>query len=247
MILSKTEYIQKMKGLLPDNSRQEISPEDLRTALIDLTDSVVNFLDGKIITADNFSSVETRSTKAGLFTLDKLDQPHRTTVDNSAFGYSALFGNYTGYENTALGSHSLSCNLMGRGNTAAGFQSLAGNTVGTGNIGVGSFSLNNNKAGNLNIAIGHGAGYYHTNGDNYRFYLGSFDVNAASMCDIDDDPVTTGPAPLLFGDLHPDSHRLAIGTNELHNFGMLQVSGDITPTIHNYSSLGTNWYAHKTN
>ena len=68
MILSKTEYIQKMKGLLPDNSRQEISPEDLRTALIDLTDSVVNFLDGQIITADNFSSVETRSTKAGLFT-----------------------------------------------------------------------------------------------------------------------------------------------------------------------------------
>jgi len=239
MILSKTEYIQKMKGLLPDNSRQEISPEDLRTTLIDLTDSVVNFLDGQIITADNFASAETRSTKAGLLTLDKLDQPYRTTVDNSAFGYSALFGNYTGYENTALGSHSLSCNLMGRGNTAAGFQSLAGNTVGTGNIGVGSFSLNNNKAGNLNIAIGHGAGYYHTNGDNYRFYLGSFDVNAASMCDIDEDPVTTGPAPLLFGDLNPTSHRLAIGTNELHDFGMLQVSGDVTPTIHNGSSLGT--------
>ena len=92
MILSKTEYIRKMQGLLPDNSRQEISPEDLRTTLVDLVDSVANFLDGQIITADNFGSVDTRSTKAGLHAIDKFDQPNRSTVDNSAFGYSALFG-----------------------------------------------------------------------------------------------------------------------------------------------------------
>ena len=210
MILTKSEYIQKMQGLLPDNSRQLISPEDLRTSLVDLVDSVGNFLEDRVITSQNFASIETRSTKAGLLSIDKYDQPNRTTVDNSAFGYSALFGNYTGSGNTALGSHSLSCNLTGAGNTAAGFQSLAGNTIGSGNVGFGSYTLNNNKKGHFNIAIGHGAGYYITNGDNYKFYLGSHDVDVTSMCDGDEIPVTTGPAPLMFGDMTPTNLRLAI-------------------------------------
>ena len=45
-ILSKSEYIAKINGLLPDNSTQQISPEDLRESLVDLIDSVHLFLDG---------------------------------------------------------------------------------------------------------------------------------------------------------------------------------------------------------
>ena len=72
MILSKSEYLQKMQGLLPDNSRQEISPEDLRTTLSDLVDSVGNFLHGNVITSENFASIETRSTQAGFLSINFL-------------------------------------------------------------------------------------------------------------------------------------------------------------------------------
>ena len=45
MILSKSEYISSINVLLKDNSTQEISPADVRNSLIDLVDSVHNFLD----------------------------------------------------------------------------------------------------------------------------------------------------------------------------------------------------------
>ena len=56
MILTKSDYLAKINGLLPDNSTQQISPEDLRESLTDLVDSVHLFLDGKEINTANFSS-----------------------------------------------------------------------------------------------------------------------------------------------------------------------------------------------
>ena len=64
-ILSKSEYIAKINGLLPDNSTQQISPEDLRESLVDLIDSVHLFLDGNEITSANFASPDFRTTRGG--------------------------------------------------------------------------------------------------------------------------------------------------------------------------------------
>jgi len=241
MILTKSEYISSINALLPDNSTQEISPLDLRTSLTNIVDSVNNFLDGKEINTLNFSTPDMRTTRGGDYALSNMSLAGRSSVDNSAFGYASLRGNYNGVENTALGSHSLSCNLFGSNNTAVGFQALAGNTDGSGNVGIGNYSLNNGKEGNFNIAIGHGAGYYVGKSDNYKFYLGSFGIGSGSLC-VDGIPVASGGSPLLFGDLNPASHKLGVGVNVLHNYGMVQVSGDISPSISGSFSLGKSQY-----
>ena len=107
MILTKSEYLDSISTLLADNSTQEISPLDVRTSLIDLVDSVHNFLDGKYINAGNFSTPDTRSVRGGDLSLEYLDRnlPGRSTSDSSAFGYAALRANYDGVSNTAIGSH----------------------------------------------------------------------------------------------------------------------------------------------
>lgn len=243
MILTKSDYLASIQGLLPDNSTQEISPLDVRTSLIDLIDSVHNFLEGKDIKAGNFSTPDTRTTRVGRLSLDSLDRnlAGRSTSDSSAFGYASLRANYDGVENTALGSYSLSCNLNGSNNTAVGFQSLAGNTIGSGNVGIGNFSLNNNKTGDFNIAIGHGAGYYIGKDDNHKFYLGSYAVGSGSMC-VGDVPVTSGDAPLLFGNLDKSDHKLGVGVNVFHDYGMLQVSGGISPSTSGNQAIGASRY-----
>ena len=104
MILSKTGYIASINALLPDNSTQQISPEDIRNSFVNLADSVDTFLG---------LYPGTRTTRVGTLALDKLNLAGRTSVDNSAFGYYALSANYDGTTNTALGSHSLGCNLYG--------------------------------------------------------------------------------------------------------------------------------------
>ena len=71
MILSKSEYLASIKELLPDNSTQQISPEDLRTSLTDLVDSVHKFLEGHAVTAANIASPDTRTTRVGSLALDK--------------------------------------------------------------------------------------------------------------------------------------------------------------------------------
>lgn len=235
MILSKSEYLASIQNLLPDNSSQQISPLDLRTSLINLVDSVTGFIDGDI-DADNFGTPPTRNTRAGILSLSQVELAGRSSYDSSAFGYAALKNSYTGEENTAFGAYALSCSLYGTRNTAAGFQSQGGRVTGSGNVSLGSFALNNNKNGNFNIAIGHGAGYYAST-DNWRFYVGSHAIESDALCD-GDVPVSDGPPPLLFGDLQRGSHRLAIGTLQLHNFGMLQVSGDISPTVNESFNLG---------
>ena len=239
MILSKAEYIASINSILPDNATQEISPLDLRTSLINLIDSVPNFMYGQELTASNFSTPELRTTLGGELALSSLQYAGRTSVDNSAFGFAALRNNFDGSGNTAIGSHALGCNLYGSSNTALGLLALAGNTAGSGNIGIGNLTLHNNKKGDFNIAIGHGAGWHIGPDSDYNFVVGVAEIATEGTCDEDGNSVFSNPqSPLLFGDLDPTTHRLAVGTESLHNFGMLQVSGDVSPTTSGDFNLG---------
>jgi len=237
MQVGKPQLINKIKSDIADNSTGQISPRDVRTNLIDIIDSVHLFTGDKDLNALNFATPDTRTTKAGSKTLSKLHLQNYQSVDNSAFGYSALSENYNGERNTAIGSHALSCNLYGSGNTAVGFNSIAGNIFGSGNVGVGNFALQTNKHGSFNIAIGHGAGYYVGNNSSYQFYLGSHDIAGNPACD---NPEGSGLTPLLRGDLK--NLRLGVGTNELHSHGSLQVAGNVTPSGDCTSDLGHSSY-----
>lgn len=241
MILTKAEYLDKINLLLADNSTQEISPLDLRTSLVDLVDSIGNIFIGSELDSTNFSSPDTRTTRGGDLSLNGMFLAGRSSVDNSAFGYASLRNNFNGVENTAVGSFALACNLYGSHNSALGYLAVGGNTSGSGNVGIGSFALNNGKYGNFNIGIGHGAGYYVDRNDEFKFYLGAHPIASGDTC-VDGEPVTSGDAPLLFGDLKVESHRLGIGVNTLHDFGMLQVSGDVTPRVSGDFNLGNSNY-----
>ena len=104
MILSKSEYLDKINGLLPDNSTQQISPQDLRESLTDIVDSVHLFLTDREIDTLNFSSPNYRTTRGGDFALEKMSLVNRLSIDNTAFGYYALGANYVSSGNTAVGS-----------------------------------------------------------------------------------------------------------------------------------------------
>jgi len=241
MILTKEGYITSIGLLLPDNSTQQISPEDLRTSLTNLADSVNSFLVGQNIAAKNVASVSTRTTLVGEGAIDKRELFGRSNQDNSAFGYNALHGNYDGVKNTAIGATALSCNLYGDQNVAVGYNAVAGNTTGSGNVGVGNFTLQTNKKGHFNIAIGHGAGSYVGEESNYNFYVGAHPVDYEDLCDLE---IASGNLPLLFGDLL--NRKLGIGVNTLHGFGAVQSSGDVCPSDNDSFNLGHpsyNWGA----
>lgn len=235
MILTKEEFIQSINYLLPDNSTQQISPEDLRNSLINLIDSVHNFVADKTINSLNLGSQDFMETRAGLNALGKY--PNIYSSGNSAFGYNALNGNYNGISNTAIGTNALACNLYGNENTAVGVNSLAGNVEGSGNVGIGNYTLQSNKHGDLNIAIGNGAGYYIGPNSSYKFYLASHPLTLEHLCDIQ---VNSGDAPLLYGDLL--DLKLGIGVKTLHDYGTLQLNGNITPSISNSGNLGNERY-----
>lgn len=230
-ILTKAEYISYINTVLPDNSTQEISPLDVRNSLINLADSVGNLTAPVELQSLNFNTPDTRTTIAGKSALSKIDLPGRSSVDNTAIGYFALGGNYNGSGNSALGSYALSCNLYGNSNAAVGFLAQAANATGSGNVSIGNYSLHNNKRGSLNIAIGHGASYYLGPEESYILSIGSYDIDESALCDVDDNPIFTGPAPLIYGDLRSGSHKLGIGVNTFHPWGMLQVSGGMAPVI----------------
>lgn len=233
MILTREEFIESVNNLLPDNSTREISPLDVRTCFYNMVDSVHNFLD-----YDEFLTRDVRTTIGGDYSMNAHRVYGRETVDNTAYGYASLRSNYNGSNNTSFGSYSLSCNLYGSGNVGVGFRALASNVRGHGNVGVGDYALNNKRLGDYNIAIGHGAGWYFGAETNYTFCVQSTNVSASDLCDENGDPVYSGEPPLLYGDLDSSNHRLAVATKELHDFGVLQVSGDITPTLSGHFNLG---------
>jgi hypothetical protein len=237
MILSKIQLVDNITNEISDNSTGNISPYDVRHNLLDIIDSIHLLSLDKELNGLNVGTPDTRSTRIGQHTLEKINLEGYSSVDNSALGYSALKSNYQGSRNTAIGSLSLSCNIYGEDNVGAGFSSLGGNTTGFGNVGIGNYSLQSNKIGHFNVAIGHGAGYYVDRNTNKKLIIASHAVNDEYICS---NPVGSGLNPLIYGDF--DSLSLGIGVRSLHGDGALQVSGNITPSHSSAFNLGTSSY-----
>ena len=235
MILSKVQLVSNINAELSDNSTGQISPYDIRHNLLDIIDSVHLLTGDKNLKAKNFSTPETRTTLAGERTIENLLLNGYSSVDNSAFGYSALKSNYTGYANTAIGSNALSCNIRGIANVSLGVNALGGNTIGNANVGLGNHTLINNKIGNFNIAIGNAAGYYAARDTNYKLFIASHPIEDGYICA---NPLGSGLIPLVHGDLNQDSLRFGIAVRELHDYSTLQVSGGIAPYLHSTDNIG---------
>ncbi len=78
-------------------------------------------------------------------------------TSNTAIGYEAMVGNFTGSNNTATGFEALATNTAGTENTASGIDALFSNTTGNYNTAVGGHALYHNVNGGDNVAIGQGA------------------------------------------------------------------------------------------
>jgi Chaperone of endosialidase len=74
-------------------------------------------------------------------------------IGNTAYGFYALFSNWTALYNTAVGVAALS-NSNADDNTASGAFALNSNTTGSDNTASGAFALMSNSAGNFNTASG---------------------------------------------------------------------------------------------
>jgi trimeric autotransporter adhesin len=100
-------------------------------------------------------------------------------AENTAFGTSALVGDYGTFGSTAVGSHALmpdgnggntavgnhalsSVSYPGNDNTAIGSVSLGSNTTGVYNTAAGAASLYSNTTGNYNCAVGYQALFSNT-------------------------------------------------------------------------------------
>lgn len=234
MASSRYDYYTLLQTYLPDNSSQQISPQDVRFVLTDLVESIPNFITDRELSALNLASPDIRSTRFGDFALDN----NTYNEDNSAFGYYTLSANYSGVRNTALGSYALGCNLYGSDNIALGFTSSAGNLSGSGNVALGNYTLRNNKYGHFNIAIGHGAGALIRQNDNYKFFLGAYPVSSGDLCTTC--PQESGFTHLMYGEL--DTLRLGVGVKTLHDKATLQVSGNASPSTDKVGNLGHPYY-----
>ena len=237
MIKSKSELINNINSELSDNSTGEISPRDIRQNLIDIIDSIHNLIAGQDFDTAHYGTPDNTSARLGEESLSKLDLTGYSTSGNTAIGYAALQNNYQAIRNTALGAFSLNCNVHGYDNVGAGYSSVGGNTTGYGNVGIGAYTLQNNKLGDFNVAIGHGAGYFAKRNQNNTLYIGSHNVDADYICA---NPTGSGLTPLMFGDMY--DNRLGINTAGLHDHGVLQVSGDITPSFTNVYNIGHSLY-----
>jgi hypothetical protein len=234
MILSKSQLVSNINNEISDNANSQISPYDIRHNLLDIIDSVHRLTEFNNLKANNFSTPNTRTTIVGELALDKINLDRYFSEDNTAVGYASLEGNYQGIKNTAVGAYSLHCNVYGQENIALGFNSLAGNTIGHRNVGIGSYSLHYNKAGSGNVAIGHAAGYYVSRGTSNKLFIASHAaVDSGHICD---NPNGFGLIPLIYGDF--STIQVGIGVNGLHDYGKLQVAGDITPSINDNNNLG---------
>jgi trimeric autotransporter adhesin len=112
-----------------------------------------------------------------LFTLDS-----NLGSDNTAVGFSALYGNHSGDQNTAIGSLAL-LNAYTSGNTAIGAFALLNNTFGGNNTAVGLNALYSN-GGSDNTAIGVNALYSNFTYENTAigaYALASFASEASGM------------------------------------------------------------------
>lgn len=238
MLLGKNQLINNIKSELSDNASQAIEPYHIRHNLLDIIDSITSIVQDVDLNSNNYGTPATRTTTAGQFAIERLHLNNYQSIDNSAFGFSALRTNFEGERNTAVGSQSLYTNVYGSDNNALGYYSCFGNTTGSNNLGIGNYTLLSNRTGNYNIAIGHGAGYYVGPSDSYKFFLGSADVDDTSICA---DPSGLSIKPLMYGDLQ--NNKLVINSDELTSTATVQTSGDIAPSVDNSFSLGlSNFY-----
>ena len=237
MILSKLKLVENILNEISDNSTGQISPHDIRHNLLDIIDSVHLLLNEQNINCINFATPATRNTKAGELTLENLNLNNYTSVDNSAFGYSALKASYQTARNTAIGANSLSCNVYGNDNTAVGYSALGGNTTGFANVGLGNYALSNNKVGNFNIAIGHAAGYYADRLTCNKLFIASHPIDGEYICN---NPFGSGLTPLVYGDL--ELNQFGINVTNLDSSGTLQVGGNITPSSGSVHDIGSPSY-----
>ena len=123
MIISKPQLVQNIEREISDNSKGEISPNDIRHNLLDIIDSVHNLTEFQVLKSINVDTTSgSRSTRFGEFTLEnlRLGVDGYTSVDNTAAGYASLNKNFSGYANTALGAYSLNCNIHGHNNVGSG-------------------------------------------------------------------------------------------------------------------------------
>lgn len=241
MILSKSQLVNNINSDISDQSYSQISPYDIRHNMLDIIDSVHNLTLANELTSLNFATIPNGITRVGQFALENSKLDGATSSHNTAIGYESLRSSYQCSKNTAVGSQSLSCNVYGESNVGLGYNSLGGNTVGHCNIGIGNFTLNNNKAGNGNIAIGHGAGYYVSRGDSSKLFIAYHPVDESYICA---NPSGLGLVPLIHGDLA--GIRLGVGVRNLHEYGKLQVGGDVTPSGNSVLDIGHPSYNWKT-
>jgi hypothetical protein len=242
MILSKGLLVENIFAEISDNSTGEISPHDIRHNLIDIIDSIHLLSANENISSKNLDTFGEGNTRLGIDTLRKAYISGYNSIDNTAIGSFALKSNAQGERNTALGSSALTCNINGSDNVGLGYHALAGTTVGISNIGLGNYTLNFNRNGNFNIAIGHGAGYYVSDEDDYRFFLASHPVDDAYICA---NPSGLGLIPLLEGDLTQSNLRLGIASSGLHLGAVLQIGGDTHPSQSEVFDLGSLGYKFK--
>ncbi len=243
MILSKDSLVRAILADIKDNSTGNISPLDVRQNLLNIIDSVHRLTEGHDLKANNFETINTRSTRVGDGAIKKLDLAGYATIDNTAVGFEALRENYSGERNVSLGTLALCCNIHGDDSVAIGSSAVAGNTLGNANIGIGSYTLHGNKVGEFNIAIGHAAGYYADTDDDYKFYLGSIPVTDTYICANPDG----GPyKPLLMGDMSQSNLTLGIGVKTLRSNPSLIVDGHIEPHTTQVSDLGGSDYRFRT-
>ena len=239
MKLSKEELISTIKVDIPDNTTGEISPLDIRRNLINIIDSVSRLTVVENLHANNLETPDVRSTRLGLETHSKRAISAFGTADDVAVGFAASKSQIEAARNVAVGSFALTCNMYGEDNVAVGYHSVGNNIAGYANIGLGAFSLANNKDGNFNIAIGHGAGYYISENDTHRFYLGPHPVDSDYVCD---NPNGTGLVPFLMGDMDPANTtlRLGIGIRDfVDTQSALQLAGGISPSVSDAYDIGT--------
>jgi uncharacterized coiled-coil protein SlyX len=87
-----------------------------------------------------------------------------TGLDDSAFGFDALYHNTSGGSNTAVGMNALLADTTGGSNTAAGVNALSSNTTGSSNTAAGQGALSSNTKGSDNFAAGYQALHLNTSG-----------------------------------------------------------------------------------
>jgi hypothetical protein len=242
MILSKGSLVENIFTEISDNSTGEISPHDIRHNLIDIIDSIHLLSVNENISSKNLDTFGEGNTRLGIETLRKAYISGYSSIDNTAIGSFALKSNAQGERNTALGSNALTCNINGSDNVALGYHALAGTTVGISNIGLGNYTLNFNRNGNFNVAIGHGAGYYISEEDDYRFFVASHAIDDAYICA---NPSGLGLIPLLEGDLRQSNLRLGIASSGLHEGAVLQIGGDTHPSTSKVFDIGSLTYRFK--